>query len=102
MFTHFSLEGHLTASVPNAHVRGSFQIFPDLLNVWFRVAQFNMSAWVDELDLHLYPRYIISERFAIEKSTENKVQSAIRGLMPNITELLKLTYTKAIEMRLSN
>lgn len=92
----------MTASVPNAHVKGSFQVFPDILNVWFRVAQFNMTAWVDDLDLHLYPRYIINDRFAIEKSTETKVQSAIRSLMPNITELLKITYTKAIEMRLSN
>ncbi|KAI1287395.1 hypothetical protein HDE_10161 [Halotydeus destructor] len=93
-------EGHLTANVPNAHVKGSFQIFPDLRNVWFRVAQLNLTTWVDDLDLKIHPRYIINEHFAIEKSTENRIQDAIKSLMPNITEILKVTYTKAIEMKL--
>lgn len=93
-------EGHLTANIPNARVKGSFHILPDILNAWFRVAQFNMSTHVDDIDLHLYPRYVINERFAIEKSTENKIHTAIQSLIPNITELLKITYTRAIELKL--
>lgn len=93
-------EGSLIARVPNARVRGSFQMFPDLMNVWFRVAQLNVTTWVEDLDINFYPRYLISDRFAIDRSTVDKIHTAFNYFMPNVTELLKLTYTKAIEMRL--
>jgi hypothetical protein len=93
-------EGSLIARVPNARVRGSFQMFPDLLNVWFRVAQLNLTTWVEDLDIHFYPRYLISDRFAIDRNTVDKIHTAFNHFLPNVTELLKLTYTKAIEMRL--
>lgn len=93
-------EGSLIARVPNARVRGSFQMFPDLVNLWFRVAQLNLTTWVEDLDIHFYPRYLISDRFAIDRSTVDKIHTAFNYFLPNVTELLKLTYTKAIEMRL--
>ena len=93
-------EGSLIARVPNARVRGSFQVFPDLVNVWFRVAQLNVTTWVEDLDIHFYPRYLISDRFAIDRNTVDKIHTAFNYFLPNVTELLKLTYTKAIEMRL--
>ena len=94
-------EGSLTARVPNARVRGSFQMFPDLLNVWFRVAQLNLTTWVEDLDIHFYPRFLVSDRFAIDRNTVDKIHTAFNHFLPNVTQLLKLTYTKAIEMRLS-
>lgn len=94
-------EGHLIASVPNAQVRGSFQIFPDFLNAWFRVAQLNLSTVIDDLDLRLFPRYVINDKFTVEKSTEDKIQTAIQSLIPNITEMMKITYSRAIELKLT-
>ena len=93
-------EGSLVARVPNARVRGSFQMFPDLVNVWFRVAQLNLTTWVEDLDIHFYPRFLLSDRFAIDRSTVDKIHTAFNYFLPNVTELLKVTYTKAIEMRL--
>lgn len=93
--------GKITAAIPNARVRGTFQVFPDLLNIWFRVAQLNLTTWVEDLNIRFYPEYLISERFAIEKSTIDKIHTAFNYLLPNITDILRLTYTKAIEMRLS-
>ena len=92
--------GHLTARVPNARVKGSFQIFPDLVNVWFKVAQLNLTTWVEDLNIRFYPEYLISERFAIDKSTVEKIHTAFSYFLPNITDVLKLTYSKAIEMKL--
>lgn len=92
--------GKITANVPNARVRGSFQVFPDILNIWFRVAQLNLTTMVDDLNIRFYPEYLISERFAIEKSTIEKIHTAFNYLLPNVTDILRLTYTKAIEMRL--
>lgn len=92
--------GHLTARVPNARVKGSFQIFPDLVNVWFKVAQLNLTTWVEDLNIRFYPEYLISERFAIDKSTVDKIHTAFTYFLPNITDVLKLTYSKAIEMKL--
>jgi hypothetical protein len=52
------------------------------------------------VDINFYPKYLISDRFALEKSTINKIHEAFRTLLPNISDFLKLTYTKAIEMRI--
>lgn len=93
--------GHLLARVPNARVKGSFQIFPDLANVWFRVAQLNLTTWVEDFNIRFYPQFLISERFAIDKTTVDKIHEAFNYFLPNITDILKLTYTKAIEMKLT-
>ncbi|RWS04584.1 hypothetical protein B4U79_13407, partial [Dinothrombium tinctorium] len=61
--------GKLKAETPNARIKGSFQIFPDLLNAWFRVAELNVTAWVEDIDLKVYPDFIISDRFVIERTT---------------------------------
>lgn len=92
--------GSLIARVPNARVRGSFQMFPDLLNMWFRVAQLNLTTWVEDLDISFYPTYLISDRFAIDRSTVDKIHTAFQYFLPNVTELLKLTYMKSIELQL--
>lgn len=92
--------GHLLARVPNARVKGSFQIFPDIVNVWFKVAQLNLTTWAEDLNIRFYPEYLISERFAIDKSTVDKIHTAFNYFLPNITDVLKLTYSKAIEMKL--
>ena len=93
--------GHLLARVPNARVKGSFQIFPDLANVWFRVAQLNLTTWVEDFNIRFYPQFLISERFAIDKTTVDKIHEAFNHFIPNITDILRLTYTKAIEMKLT-
>lgn len=80
-------------------------MFPDIINAWFRMGQFNMSTWVDEredMDLHLFPNYIINDRFVIERSIRQKIDHAIRTLLPGLTDLLKITYSKAIELRIHN
>lgn len=92
--------GQLTARIPNARVRGSFQIFPDILKAWFRVAQMNLTTWVEDLDLRFHPTFLVSDRFAIDRSTVDKIHTAFNHFLPNVTDLLRLTYTKAIEMRM--
>lgn len=93
--------GHLTARVPNARIRGSFQIFPDVFNLWFRVAQVNLTTWVEDLDLKFYPTFLISDKFSIDSKTVDKIHSAFNYFLPNVTDLLRLTYSKAIEMKLT-
>ena len=92
--------GHLTARVPNARIRGTFEVFPDLMNLWFRVAQVNLTTWVEDLDLRFHPNFLISDQFAIDRQTVDKIHTAFNYFLPNVTDLLRLTYTKAIEMRL--
>jgi hypothetical protein len=93
-------EGQLKASVPNAYIKGSFQVLPDILNVWFKVANLNLTGWIDDVDMHVFPNYVISDRFKIERSTINKMNAAVRAMMPDILEYLKVTYNKAIELKM--
>lgn len=93
-------KGHLKATVPNAYIKGSFVVLPDILNVWFKIANLNLSSSVDDVDVKVHSMFAISDRFRIERSTLNKLSAVIKNIMPNIIEYLKLTYSKAIEMKI--
>lgn len=93
-------KGHLKATVPNAYIKGSFIVLPDILNVWFKIANLNLSSSVDDVDVKVQSMFAISDRFRIERSTLNKLSAVIKNIMPNIIEYLKLTYSKAIEMKI--
>lgn len=93
-------KGHLKATVPNAYIKGSFTVLPDILNVWFKIANLNLSSSVDDVDVKVNSMFAISDRFRIERSTLNKLSAVIKNIMPNIIEYLKLTYSKAIEMKI--
>ena len=93
--------GHMTARVPNARIKGTFQVLPDLMTAWFRVARVNLTTWVEDLDLRFHPSFLISDQFNIDRDTVDKIHSAFNYFLPNVTELLKLTYVKAIEMKLT-
>ena len=93
-------KGYLNALVPNAYIKGSFSVLPDILNVWFKISGLNLSSSVEEVDVKVYPVFAISDRFRVERSTLNKLNAAIKNIMPNIVEYLKLTYSKAIEMKI--
>ncbi|RWS25413.1 hypothetical protein B4U80_03193 [Leptotrombidium deliense] len=92
-------KGALKASAPNAHILGSFELFPDLLRAWFRIAQLNFTTSVDDFNLKVYPDYLISDRFVVERSTIHKLNSAIKSMLPNVTDYLKLTFSRAIDLR---
>lgn len=93
-------KGHLKAIVPNAYIKGSCSVLPDILNVWFKIANLNLSSSVEEVDVKVHPMFAISDRFRIERSTLNKLSAVIKNIMPNVVEYLKLTYSKAIEMKI--
>jgi hypothetical protein len=93
--------GYLTARVPNARIKGTFEVFPDVMNLWFRVAQVNLTTWVEDLDLRFHPNFLISEKFTVDTNTVEKIHRAFNYFLPNVTDLLSLTYSKAIEMRLT-
>lgn len=94
-------KGSLKSSISNAYIKGSFTVLPDILNVWFKIANLNLSSSEDlDVQTKVYPIFNISDRFRIERSTLNKLNAAIKNIMPNIVEYFKLTYSKAIEMKI--
>lgn len=93
-------KGNLKAIVPNAYLKGSFSVLPDIMNVWFKIANLNISSVIEDVDIKVHPEFSISDRFRIERSTINKLSLVIKNIMPNVVDYLKLTYSKAIEMKI--
>lgn len=94
-------EGRFSATIPNAKVNGSFFMFPDVFREWFKVSQFNLSTIIDEeVSIAVDPKYTISDRFVLDRSMMTKFDAAIRSIIPELDNILKSTYSKAIEMKL--
>lgn len=93
-------EGSLKTNIVDAHINGTFRMYPDTAHSWFKVSRLNVTtACTEPLDILVEPKFIKSDRFVINSSTLADFSQIIRSVLPKVAEILKLTYSKAIELK---
>lgn len=93
-------EGTLQTNIVDARINGTFQMYPDAVDSWFRVAQLNVTTACEEpLDIVIEPKFVTTDKFVINSETIGIFSQLIRSVLPKVAEVLKLTYAKAIELK---
>uniref|UniRef100_T1K0P0 Lipid-binding serum glycoprotein N-terminal domain-containing protein n=1 Tax=Tetranychus urticae TaxID=32264 RepID=T1K0P0_TETUR len=93
-------QGEIRSTIVNAHINGTFQMFPDVFRSWFRVSHLGIqTACHEPMDLTVYPEYTITDRFVVDRQKIDKFSDAMRSILPKVGDYLKFTYSKAAELK---